>query len=87
MDILETEVLLGKDKNQKEFVTEFGVDEKVEVTELQFKGSRGYVNDIIINRNGIWYKVILTDMINQPKNVYKPEAIKYLGCFLKSIEN
>lgn len=73
------------DTSQKVFLTEFGVDEKVEITDLQFKGSKGYISNIIINRNGIWYEVVLTDIITQSKNVLKPEAIKLLGCFLKSI--
>lgn len=73
------------DTSQKVFLTEFGVDEEVEITDLQFKGSKGYISNIIINRNGIWYEVVLTDIITQSKNVLKPEVIKLLGCFLKSI--
>ena len=74
------------DKSQKEFKTAFGPDEKIEVIDLNFKGSRGYVSSIIIDRNGIMYEVILTSIAHQSKNVLRPEAIKYPACMLKSLE-
>lgn len=73
--------------SQKEFIVEFGVDQKVEVTQLNYKGSKGYVSNIIINRNGIWYEVVLTDVVNVCKNniMSYPEPIKYLSGMLKAI--
>jgi hypothetical protein len=73
------------DSNQKEFKVGFGIDEKVEVTELEFKGSRGFINSIIIDSNGISYEVLLTEIVGQSKNIYKPILSTYLGSFLKSI--
>ena len=74
------------DKGQKEFIIEFGLDERIEVTDLNFKGSKGYVNKIIIDRNGIWYEVILTEIVNQSKGILKSEAIRYPAGFLKSLD-
>jgi len=74
------------DKSQKQFTTEFGPDEIIEVTDLNFKGSKGYVSKIIIDRNGIWYEVILTEIVNRSKGILKPEKIQYLAGMLKSLE-
>ena len=74
------------DKSQKEFKTDFGPDEKIEVIDLGFKGSKGYVSKIIIDRNGIWYEVILTEIVSQGKGILRPEAVNYPGRFLKSLE-
>ncbi len=40
----------------------------------------------LIDRNGIWYEVILTEIVNRSKNIMRPEAIKYLAGMLKSLE-
>jgi len=74
------------DKSQKEFKTEFGPDERIEVTDMNFKGSKGYVSKIIIDCNGIWYEVILTEIVHQSKAELRPRAIKYPARFLKSLE-
>jgi len=74
------------DKGQKEFKTDFGPDERIEVVELSLKGSKGYVSKIIIDRNGIWYDVILKEVVNQSKDISRPEAIRYPGSMLKSLE-
>lgn len=70
---------------QKGFVVDFGIDEKVEVIQLSYKGSKGYVNSIVIDRNGIWYDVILTYIVNQHEGDFKPKAVQFLGGFLKSL--
>jgi hypothetical protein len=74
------------DKGKKEFKTDFGPDEKIEVIELTFKGSKGYISKIIIDRNGIWYDVILKEIVNQSKDILRPEVIRYPGSMLKSLE-
>lgn len=74
------------DKSQKEFKISFGPDERIEVVDGEFKSSTGYVSKIIIDRNGIWYEVILIKIVNRSKNTMHPEAIKCLEYMLQTLE-
>lgn len=73
------------DKKQKAFTTEFGVDENIEVVSSNFKGSRGYVSEIQISRNGIYYEVILTQFVTN-FDIIKPKKVNCSSYMLKSIE-
>lgn len=50
-----------------------------------FKGSTGYVSCIKINRNGVWYEVILTDIKSQHKRELRPEKLVVLEKYVRSI--
>lgn len=82
------------DTSQREFTTEFGVDEQVEITnrDSRISGSKGYVNAIVIDRNGIMYSVIITERNNYKLNegqvvrdLFSPTEVKLMGHMLKRI--
>lgn len=70
---------------QKEFTFKFGVDQKVAINTLNFKGSTGYVNSIRVNRNGIWYEVILTNIKSQHKGHMHPQKLYVLESMLDEV--
>jgi hypothetical protein len=77
----------------KNFQCEFGIDEKIEVLDFELKGSKGYVSQIKIDRNGIWYECVLTQVIDKlsekkaKRDIYSPKGVTLLGSMLKSMEN
>ena len=82
------------DTSQREFKAEFGVDERVEIINKDSRicGSKGYVNSIVIERNGIMYSVIITERNNYKLNdgqvvrdLFRPTEIKMMAHMLKSI--
>ena len=80
---------------QLKFDVEFGVDEKVEVAGpriTNLHGAKGYVNEIIIDRNGISYSVIIMEKVqyrvsdgNCVKTSFRPIEVRLSSYMLKSI--
>jgi|WetSurMetagenome_2_1015567.scaffolds.fasta_scaffold133261_3 hypothetical protein len=75
---------------QRIFETEFGVDQKVEITKhcKMYEGSKGYVGKIVIDRNDIWYEVIVTEIKKvRPVNLNElhPFALTCLPFMMKEI--
>jgi len=81
------------DRLTKNFKCEFGIDEKIEVLDFELKGSKGYISQININRNGIWYECVLTQVIDKlaeqkaKAGIFAPKGVTLLASSLKSIEN
>lgn len=82
-------------KYSKNFNTKFGVDEEVEVVDkIWCQGSQGYISSIKIDRNGIFYDVVLIkvkvrkeikDKPNFNIDIYKPTGIIAADYMLKSL--